>query len=102
MKIRWHEEALAGYEAILAQAGERNPLEHSNFKERVRETLRTFRDFPRMGLFNSEVGCYEKFVPRTRVLLIYHIAEQQLRIVAAFHTSRDPQSKPFERRNDAL
>ena len=102
MKVRWHEEALHEYGQLLVEAGERNALERANIKKRVLETLRNLRDFPSMGRFNTEVECYEKYVPRTRVLLIYQLVEQHIRIIAAFHTSREPEEKPFERRHDEL
>jgi plasmid stabilization system protein ParE len=100
MNIRWHTEALSEYEEILNQAANRDPLEETNIKKRVIETLRNIRAFPGIGFFNQDVACFEKYVPRTRILLIYQVAQDNIQIIAVFHTSRDPETKPFARRND--
>ena len=102
MFLRWHKLALAELDAILDHAKERNPLEATNIEKAVERSLNALLTFPKTGRPVQGRGLYEKYVPRTRITFIYELASDHIRIVATFHTSRDSEAKPFERRRDVF
>lgn len=97
MKLRWHHEAVVEYAGILAEAERRDPLEYANIQRQVLSTLATVRIFKKSGRFNPSIECYEKYVPHTRVVLIYQVKGDELIIISVFHTSRNPKEKQFGR-----
>ncbi len=97
MFVLWHKRALAELGEILFQAHERNSGEANNIESAVEHTLNTIQMFPKTGRFVQAKGWYEKYVPRTRVILIYKVKDKELVIIAVFHTSRNPKTKPLKR-----
>ena len=102
MFVRWHKRALAELGEILFQAHERNSGEATNIESAVERTLNTLQMFPKTGRFVRAKGWYEKYVPRTRVILIYRFTHDEFAITATFHTSRNPKTKQLLRRPDTL
>lgn len=100
MFVEWHKRALAEIDLILFQAHERNSEEATNIERAVERTLNTVQMFPKTGRFVRVKDWYEKYVPHTRVVLIYKVKDEELVIIGVFHTSRDPNTKPFQRRLD--
>ena len=98
MHLRWLTEALEELENILDQAGSRNPLEASNIAHRVERTTQNILTFPKAALYNAAGDYFERYVPKTRIILVYRIKDQEVIVIAAFHTSRDPMTKPTSRR----
>lgn len=94
MRIRWTRDAQADLIDILDHAGARNAREASNIAARIRKTEQAIEIFPQSALYNAAEDYYERYVPRTRVILIYRLAADEAVILAAFHTSRNPRSKP--------
>ncbi len=93
MKLFWSAAALSDLENIIAHAEARDPVEAANILARVERTVEHIELFPHSGYHNEEHGTYERYVPRTRVVLVYHLPEDGIEIVAAFHTSREPSTK---------
>ena len=102
MYLRFHELALVELYDIVTQATERNPQEAHNIERAVERSLSALLTFPQSGRFKRAHGWHEKYVPRTRIKFIYRFTDDELSIIATFHTSRDPNTKPFERRFDEL
>lgn len=94
MKIAWTVEAHEELLEILASAEERNMLEASNILDRIARSEQVIVSFPKAALYNAEHDFYEKYVPRTRVILIYRLTGDEIVMISAFHTSRDTGSKP--------
>lgn len=94
MKIRWTREAQADLINILDHAEARNVLEAKNIVARVRKTERAIETFPQSASYNLAEDYYERYVPRTRVILIYRLVGEEAIVIAAFHTSRSPERKP--------
>jgi plasmid stabilization system protein ParE len=97
MNIIWHCEAVIEYDNMLAQAQARNFQEAKYITAHVEQALTTLQQFPQSGRFLQSRGCYEKYVPRTRIKFIYRFTDAELTIIATFHTSRNPHTKPFAR-----
>ena len=102
MLLRFHRLAIGELDEILTHAKTRNPQEARNIERAVERTLNTVLAFPQSGTFMQGRGWYEKYVPRTRIKLIYRFTNDELLIGAVFHTSRDPEEKPFDRQIDEL
>ena len=102
MFVRWHKLALAELDEIISQAHERNPQEALNMRSAVERTLNTLQMFPKAGRYVRAGDWHEKYVPHTRLIFIYRFTDDELAIIATFHTSREPKTKPLERRFDEL
>ena len=93
MELFWSTAALSDLENIVTHAETRDPAEAANILARVERTLEHIKLFPHSGYYNEELETYERYVPRTRVVLVYHLSDAGIEIIAAFHTSRDPTTK---------
>lgn len=62
---------------------------------KLRQRVLSFVDdflasYPRSGTFIPERGLYELWIPRTKLVLIYRLEnEQDVRVLALFHTPQD-------------
>lgn len=90
MRLEWSDAALKDFEDILQNL----PLEvAANTVARVSETEHHILLFPQAAYYDAATDTFERYVPNTRVILIYNVAGDVIEIIAAFHTSRDPQTK---------
>jgi plasmid stabilization system protein ParE len=102
VRIIWHSLALAEYNAILEQALSRDPKEIGNIQRNVDRVLANLLVFPKTGRLHRNFQCLQKVVPQTSIIFVYLIKDEDIIILSTFHTSRDPHSKPFERKDDML
>lgn len=95
MKVVWTTPATSDLEQILAFLAERNPAAAAKVAVRIKSTVRSIGEYPMAGRLDADVGCRERIVARTPLIVIYTIDEPQqlVEIIAVFHTSRDPESK---------
>ncbi len=91
MRLTWSKAALADLDSILEHLP---PDVAENTARRVDRAVNTITAFPHAAYHNGKTNTYERYVPRTRVVLIYQIAGDTIELIAVFHTSRDPESKP--------
>lgn len=94
MNIRWTTEALAELDTILYHAQKRDVLEAKNIRARIERVERNIATFPKAAYHNRAKGYFERYIPRTRVILVYEIVDPDVIVIAAFHTSRDARTKP--------
>ncbi len=94
MSINWSEEALADLTNILEHAADRDRLEADNIVRRILAVEENLVLFPHAAHYDEEYDFFERFVPGTRLILIYREVGDDLNIIAVFHTSRDPSDKP--------
>ena len=90
MKLEWSEAALADFADILRHLP---PEIAANTAARVNETEHHILLFPKAAYYDATNDTFERYVPKTRVILIYHIAGDVIEIISTFHTSREPQTK---------
>jgi len=88
MRIAWTPAALADLAGILEHLP---PDVARNTAERLAQTESSMLTFPRAAIYHPETDTFERYVPKTRVILIYHLNDDLIEVVAAFHTSRDPE-----------
>ena len=90
MNVEWSADALADVAGIL----EHLPDEiASNTAEGILQAEANIRVFPLAAHYHVDLDVYERYVPKTRVILVYRITEALIEIVSAFHTSRDDAGK---------
>jgi len=90
MRIVWTPAALADLADILAHLP---PDVARNTTERIAQAEASVLTFPRAAIYHPETDTFERYVPKTRVILIYHLTDDSIEIVATFHTSRDPDAR---------
>jgi plasmid stabilization system protein ParE len=100
--VAWTKGALRDLEEILTYAAERSPQGAATIAARVRDTELTISTFPRASRLDAETGAYEAVVGGVPLLVIYELitvaaGTLQVDIIAVFHTSRDPDTKPGRR-----
>ena len=104
--VVWTTAALDDLEAILTYVAAKSPKGAATIAARVQDAEVAISTFPRASRRDPETGAYEAVVRNVPLLLIYEIdttrtGAPQADIVAVFHTSRDPTTKPG-RRNPSL
>lgn len=93
MTPTWTPEAVSDLEDILAYVAERNPAAASHVAERIDHSVATLARYPKAGRHDAETGCYEWPIPGLPLLVVYVFDMETMRIIALFHTSRDPATK---------
>ena len=93
LRIRWTDDAAADLQNHLDYILERNPRAAARLAERVLATEKLICDWPQAAPFDGALGVHECWIAGSRLKLIYHIEGDTIEIVAAFHTSRDPEGR---------
>jgi toxin ParE1/3/4 len=100
--VVWTKGALADLEAILTYVAERSPQGAATIAARIRDVELTIATFPRAARRDPDTQTYEAVVSGAPLLVIYDLITArgetlQADIIAVFHTSRDPATKPGRR-----
>jgi plasmid stabilization system protein ParE len=90
MRIEWTSAASADLADILAHLP---PDVARNTALRIARTEANLLIFPRAAIYHSDTDTFERYVPKTRVILVYHLIDDLIEIIATFHTSRDPKTR---------
>ncbi len=101
-RIIWTRPALDDLADILAYVQARSRQGAATIATRVEEALASIVTFPRANRLNNETGSYECVLRGVPLLLIYELVsagpdDVRAEIIAVFHTSRDPDTKPGRR-----
>ena len=94
MSVRWTDEATNELNAILTYLQSYAPDVARGLTERVLLAEQNIETFPQAATFDRETNTYDRYIPRTRVILTYNIQEDFIEIVRVWHTSRNPETKP--------
>lgn len=92
--IVWTEEAAAELSRMLEFLADQNPALAKKLVARVPQTVRTIAMFPEAATRDAETGTFDRYVPKTRIVLTYATRGDDVVIVTGWHTSRDPETKP--------
>jgi toxin ParE1/3/4 len=100
--VVWTTAALADLEAILDYVAERSFQGAATIADRVHQATRDISTFPRAARLDQGSGTYECVVRGVPLLIIYELVPNsggviRAEIIAVFHTSRDPTTKPKRR-----
>ena len=96
-RLRWTIDASADLQEHLDYIRERNPGAAARLTERVLEAEKIVRQWPHSAAFDADTGVYERWIPGSRLKLVYVVEASVVEIIAAFHTSRDPETRPKRR-----
>ena len=94
MRVCWTPEAVAELDHMLNYIAEQDVGAALLVSERVLDVEEQIARFPKAGRHDAETDTYDRYIPRTRIVLTYAIRENAVWIVTAWHTSRDPETKP--------
>jgi len=79
---------------MLAYIAAQDPSAAALVANRVIRAEKLISSFPRGAKLDGGSGTYDRFIPRTRIVLTYEVTDDMIVIVGAWHTSRDPADKP--------
>lgn len=94
LRLQWSYDASTDLQDYLDYISERNTRAAARLAERVLAVEEVIRAWPQSASFDPDTGVYERWVPGSRLKLIYVVEGDMVEIIAAFHTSRDPDMKP--------
>ncbi len=100
MIVRWSSDAMEDLVGMLEYLQKVDPAMADNLAHRIEQADKYIELFPRAAYHDKDTDTYERYVPKTRVILVYRIDEEagDIVIIAAFHTSRHPAEKGLDRR----
>lgn len=93
MTIKWSATASAELENIITYLHDYAPEVAQGFIDRLLVFEQNLAVFPRAGLYDKETDTYDRFLPRTRIVITYQVSPDQIEIIYVWHTSRDPHIK---------
>ncbi len=94
MKIAWTAEAVAELNDILSYIAMQDMGVAALVAERVIVAEANIEQFPKAGKYDRETDTYDRFIPKTRIVLTYAMRDDIIWMITAWHTSRDPETKP--------
>ena len=98
MSIEWTAEAVAELDDILSYIAAQDIGAAALVAERVIVAEASIILFPKAGRYDVETDTYDRFIPKTRIVLSYAIRDEAIWIITTWHTSRDPKTKPVRTR----
>lgn len=90
MKIRWSVEAQAELDHMLAFFASQEPYAAALVAERVLKMEANILTFPQAARHYAETDTYDRYVPKTRIILTYAIIGESVEVISVWHTSRNP------------
>ena len=97
MRIEWTAEAATELDRMLAFVASKSVVAAALIAERVLRTERSILQFPFAGRHDAATDTYDRYVLKTRVILTYAIRDEVIWVITAWHTSRDPLTRPPRR-----
>lgn len=93
MIVRWTEHAIADLDGLLAHVAVQDPRAAALIAERVLKTEEYILLFPRAASYDAETDTYDRYIPKTRIIITYQLINDTIWIIRIWHTSRDPDRK---------
>ncbi len=93
MKVEWTAEASTELDRILAYIASQDIAAASLVADRALKAEKGIARFPRAGRYDAETATFDRFIPKTRVILTYALRDDAIWIVSVWHTSRDPAAR---------
>ena len=95
MQVVFRQQAIDDLAAIAAYISRESPAGADKVIQKIHRTIfKTLANFPSGGRLDRATGAREFPVAGLPYLVIFLASEDLLYIVAVFHTSREPASKP--------
>jgi len=90
MRVEWTAEASAELDHMLAYIAAQDPSAAALVAERIQKIEESIVTFPKAGRYDSETNTYDRYIPKTRIILTSAIRGEVIWIVTAWHTLRCP------------
>ncbi len=94
MRIEWTVEAADELDRMLTYIAAQDTYAADLIAERVMKAEENILHFPKAGSYDAETDTYDRYIPKTRIVLTYAIRDDIIWVITAWHTSRDPATKP--------
>ena len=94
MRIEWTQEASAELDHMLTYIAAQDINAAALVAERILKVEENILSFPKAGRYDAETDTYDRYIPRTRIILTSAIRGDVIWIVTVWHTSRNPETKP--------
>ena len=88
MKIVWTQPARQDLHDIFAYIAEENPNTARALLSEIKERVIVLQDYPELGRVGRVEGTRELVLTGTHYILPYREKDQQIQILAVFHTAR--------------
>ena len=92
--VAWTTDAASDLSGVLEYIADKSPAGAASVAAAITTTVTSISEFPHAGRVDADTGCRERLVGRYPLLLIYTVSTDLVEIIALFHTSRDPATKP--------
>lgn len=89
MKILWTEPARMDLREIFLYISNDNPKAARVLLDTIKKRVALLKENPRLGRLGRVEGTYELVLAETRYIVPYRIKNQQIEILAIFHSSRE-------------
>ena len=83
-------EALADLNDVLDHTKQDSPQPAVAIAARVETTVGYTVLFPFAARYQSDHDVYDRFVPKTRLVMIYRVSDDAITVIGVLHTSRCP------------
>jgi toxin ParE1/3/4 len=88
MQVIWRRAALSDLDAIREFMAQDNPEAAARVRAAIQTAVHRLADHPNLGRAGQVEGTRELIIGRAPYILAYRVIENQVRILAIIHTSR--------------
>lgn len=94
MRVAWTRTALAELDNMLAYIAAEDATAARAVAARVLKAEETVLHLPKAGRYDVQTDTYDRFIPKTRIVLAYAVREDTIWMLTVWHTSRAPETTP--------
>lgn len=98
MRVEWTEAAAAELDRLLAYIATQDMNAASLVAGRTLQAEGNILIFPKAGRYDHATDTYDRFIPKTRIILTYALRGDVIWVIAVWHTSRDPEVRTNRRK----
>lgn len=93
MRLEWTEEAAAELDSMLAYIAAQEVSAAALVAERVLQAEQNILTFPAAGRYDAATDTFDRYIPKTRIVLTYAVRGDVIWIMSVWHTSRKPETR---------
>jgi plasmid stabilization system protein ParE len=94
MRIEWVAEAATELDRMLAFIAAQDVRAAALVVERGLQAERAIVTFPAAGRYDTATKTFDRYIPKTRIVLTYALRGETIWVISVWHTSRNPADKP--------
>lgn len=89
MRLKWSDLARSQFVDQFRFIAERNPAAAEKIRDKLRDAADRMRMHPQIGKTGRCAGTRELLAAGTPLVIVYVLAQEEIRIVAVLHTAQD-------------